>query len=66
MSNLKVYEEDINMPQKGSREIHLWIEQSSKFYNNQKGKFPVWSRSGNQYIMVMYHFESNTILNQAF
>ena len=37
----------------------------SKFYNYDTGRYPVHSKSGNQYIMVAYHY-SNVILVAPF
>ena len=34
---------------------------SEKMYTDQTGRFPVTSSKGNKYILVAYHFESNTI-----
>ena len=36
-------------------------ELASKSYSDQTGKFPVRSASGNQYIFVLYHFDTNSI-----
>ena len=35
-------------------------------YTDDTGRFPVRSRSGNQYIMIVYHFDSNTIIYTPF
>ena len=34
---------------------------SGKIYTDQTGRFPVTSSRGNKYILVAYHFDSNTI-----
>ena len=34
---------------------------ASKSCSNQTGNFPVKSSQGNQYIFVMYHYDTNTI-----
>ena len=31
-------------------------------YTDLTGKFPIISRTGNKYVMVLYHYDSNTIL----
>jgi hypothetical protein len=38
----------------------------SKLYTNDTGRFPIRSRSGNQYVMIVYHEEGNLILQQPF
>ena len=38
----------------------------SKLYTSDTGRFPIKARSGNQYLMVAYHFESNAILVSPF
>ena len=37
------------------------VDLSGKIYIDQTGRFPVTSSKGNKYILVTYHFESNTI-----
>ena len=37
------------------------VDLSGKIYTDQTGRFPVTSRKGNNYILVAYHFDSNTI-----
>ena len=54
------------LPLKRSNEVHLWVEPISKLYTDDTGRFPVRSRSGNQYIMTAYHCDSNTILVAPF
>ena len=49
-----------------SNELHIWAKKISKFYTDDTGKSPVRSRSGNQYIMVVYHCDSNAILAVMF
>ena len=36
-------------------------ESASKCYSDQTGKFPIKSTQSNQYIIVMYHYDTNTI-----
>ena len=36
-------------------------ELASKSYSDQTGKFPIKSSQGNQYVFVMYHYDTNTI-----
>ena len=35
-------------------------------YTDDCGRFPILSRSGNKYIMIAYHFDSNTIIQSPF
>ena len=42
------------------------MEPIEKLYTDDTGRFPIRSRSGNQYIMIAYHCDSNTILQAAF
>ena len=36
-------------------------ELASKSYSDQTGKFPIKLSQGNQYVFVMYHYDTNTI-----
>ena len=49
-----------------SNELHIRVQHISKLYTDDTGKFPALSRSGNQYIMVAYHCDSNDILAVPF
>ncbi|KAL7502269.1 hypothetical protein ACHAXN_000895 [Cyclotella atomus] len=53
-------------PTSPSKELHLWSEPISKLYTDDMGRFSVRSRSGNQYIMLGYHCDSNAILVEPF
>ena len=37
------------------------IDITSKSYSDQTGNFPVKSSRDNQYIFILYHFDTNTI-----
>ena len=37
------------------------VDLSGKIYTDQTGRFPVTSSKGNKYILVAYHYDSNTI-----
>ena len=37
------------------------VDLTGKFYTDQTGRFPVTSSKGNKYILVAYHYDSNTI-----
>ena len=41
------------------------IEETVKVYTDQTGQFPVRSSAGNQYILVLYDYDSNAILTEA-
>jgi hypothetical protein len=45
-----------------THEVFYCVEQTGKTYSDQTGRFPVTSSRGNKYIMVMYDFDSNSIL----
>ena len=49
-----------------SNELHIRVKHMSKLYTDDTVKFPVRSRSGNQYIMVAHHCDPNTILAVSF
>ena len=36
-------------------------ELEAKSYSDQTGKFPIRSASGNQYLFVLYHYDTNII-----
>ena len=46
-------------PQVRSNELYLQVTPISKLYTDDTGRFPVHARSGNKYIMIAYHCESN-------
>ena len=46
-------------------ELCIKVVHKSKLYTDDTGRFPIRSRSGNQYIMIGYH-SSNLILAQPF
>ena len=49
-----------------TKELYIWDQQISKIYTDDYGRFPIRSRSGNEYIMIAYHCDSNTILQAPF
>eukprot|EP00804_Cyclotella_cryptica_P028661 CCRYP_008183-RA/>CCRYP_008183-RA protein AED:0.20 eAED:0.05 QI:0/0/0/0.66/1/1/6/0/1274 len=53
-------------PHAASKELHLWDEPISKLFTDDMGRFPVRSRSGNQYLMLAYHCDTNAILVEPF
>ena len=44
----------------------MHVRHVSRLYTDDTGRFPVRSRSGNQYIMVAYHCDANVILTCTF
>ena len=52
----------VKLLEEPSREIHIYMRLISCLYTDDTGRFPVCSRSGNQYIMVAYHCNANVIL----
>ena len=53
-------------PRELSNELHVRVVSVSKLYTDDTGRFPIRSRKGNQYIMIAYHCDSNTILQAPF
>ena len=45
--------------------IFATIEETGKVYTDQTGRFTVRSSAGNQYILVLYYYDSNTILTKS-
>ena len=54
------------LPAPPTHEVHLTEIAASTLFTDDTGRFPVRSRSGNQYIMVAYHQDANAILIQPF
>jgi hypothetical protein len=49
-----------------SNEVFVQVHPLSKLYTDNTGQFPVWARTGNQYVMIPYHADGNLILQEAF
>ena len=62
----KEYEEEELLPTIQTKEFHIWDHPISKLYTDYCGRFPIRSRSGNEYIMIAYHCDSNTVLQAPF
>ena len=41
------------------------VDEISKSYSDQTGKFPITSSRGNKYVFVFYHYDTNVILGYA-
>ena len=54
------------LPNQKTKEIHIWDQPISKLYTDDCGRFPIMSRSGNEYNIIAYHCDSNTILQAPF
>ena len=54
------------LPAATSKELYVFTDPISKLYTDDMGRFPVRSRSGNHYVMLAYHFDTNTILVEPF
>ena len=50
------------LPPKKAKELYVYIDPISRLYTDDMGQFPVCSCSGNHYIMLAYHVDTNTIL----
>ena len=57
--------EDIPSQQK-TQELQVWDHPISKLYTDDCGRFLIRSRSGNEYIIIAYHCDSNKILQSPF
>ena len=44
------------------RELHIRVHHIGRMYTDDTGRFPVRARSGNRFIMIAYHCDTNTIL----
>ena len=44
--------------------LYATIETTGKIYTDQTGRFPVTSSRGNQYVMVLYDYDTNAILTE--
>ena len=53
-------------PQVRSNELFLQVTPISKLYTDDTGRFPIHTRSRNQYIMIVYHCDANLILAVTF
>jgi hypothetical protein len=49
-----------------SNQVFVVTKPLSKLFTKDTGCFPVRARSGNQYVMIAFHANSNLILQQAF
>ena len=54
------------LPAEITNELHSWETPISKLYSDDTGRFPIRYRSVNQYVMILFHCDSNTILQAPF
>ena len=58
-------EQDQFLPSTQSEDINLvflkTVDLTGNIYTDQTGRFPVTSSKGNKYVLVCYHYDSNTI-----
>ena len=54
------------LPYVQTNEMHVWEDPISKLYTDDCGRFTICSRSVNQYIMIAYHCDYNTVLGAPF
>ena len=62
----KQYKEEDIPPSLKTKELHIWDQTISKLYTDDCGRLPIRSRSGNDYITIAYHCDSNKILHSPF
>ena len=62
----KEYEKEELLPPIQTKELRIWDHPISKLYTDDCGIFPIKSRSVNEYILIAYHCDSNTILQAPF
>ena len=53
---------EVSLPCIQYKEVHIWDEPLIKLYTNNCVRFPIRARSGNQYVMIEFHCDSNTII----
>ena len=54
------------LPQQKTKETHIWDQPIRKLYTDDCGRLSIRSRSGNEYIMIAYHCDSNTSMKAPF
>ena len=57
---------DLYSDTKTANELHIRVEHIRKFYTDDTACFPVFSRNRNQYLMIVYHCDSNAIIVSPF
>ena len=54
------------MPQVQSNKLFLQVTPISKLYTDDTSRFPIYARSGHQYIIIAYYCDANLILAVLF
>ena len=49
-----------------TNDLHIIVEPIRKLYTDDTGRFPSKARSGNQYLMIAFHSDTNAILVAPF
>ena len=63
----KVQQQQQQVPALPSKnDLHIIVEPISKLYTDDTGRFPSKARSGNQYLMIAFHSDTNAILVAPF
>ena len=56
----------VAIPLKKYHNIYVKVDEAKEtIYTDQMGAFPVQSRSGNRYIMIMCEMDSNSIISKS-
>jgi len=56
----------VTIPLKKHHDIYVRVEDAKEtIYTDQTGAFPVRSRGGNRYIMILCGMDSNAIMSEA-
>ena len=54
-----------SLPVDITNEVHIWETTILKHYLDYTGRFPVRYRSGNRYGIIVFHCDSNTIMQAS-
>ena len=68
-ANPTMVEARAHAPQQTSattNEVHLYKTKISELYTDDCGRFPIKSRSGESYIIIVYHCDTNAVLQASF
>ena len=58
--------ETLTIPLQKHQDIYIKINDAKEtMYTNQTGAFPVTSKKGNKYIMIMCEIDNNVIISEA-
>ena len=54
------------IPKIQSNKMNIWVDLIRKLYTDDTRSFPIRSHRGNQYIIIAFHCDPNTILQSPF